>query len=546
MADEPVATSAPEQASVAIPAETSESNGINGTNGNPSDAPEDTPMADAGDSADTGAAANTAAADTAPASASKSKKKGPVPDHKGKKLNKKKSMPKLSLDCKPGEFYWARLKGYPPWPAVICDEEMLPESLLATRPVSTARPDGSIRDDFKEGGKNAKERTFPIMFLSTNEFQWLVNTSLTPLNPGDCRGTTTSKMSKSLADAYAIADEEHDLGYFKGLLKAWQEEEEALRRQEAEAQAEAERVASEKAAEKSHPKEKAKKKAPRKSKGADDDMELDETEPPKSSKKRKKEAESDAETPKPKKTPKVTKLNAPKTPNGETPAAKTPTTKPKKKVAAPKPEPEDEAKPEMTEEQKLAQREKAILYLRHRLQKGFVSRDQAPQETEMAGMADFFTQLEAYEDLEGEIIRNTKIHKVLKAIVKLASVPKDDEFNFKKRSSALLEVWNKRMEQSQKPSESNSKPTAEQESALNGDEETAATIEAESKPNGDAAHDGNEKEDEKEDTAQGADNDETKAEANLEEAENPEKSVADDSAKTDAAARDEDAKKEAS
>ena len=48
-------------------------------------------------------------------------------------------------------------------------EEMLPESLLATRPVSTERADGTLRDDFKEGGKNVKDRTYPIMFLSTNE-----------------------------------------------------------------------------------------------------------------------------------------------------------------------------------------------------------------------------------------------------------------------------------------------------------------------------------------------------------------------------------------
>lgn len=148
----------------------------------------------------------------------------------------------------------------------------------------------------------------------------------------------------------------------------------------------------------------------------------------------------------PKKTPKVTKLNAPKTPNGEA-ASKKSTSKPKKKVVqAPKVEDEDDSKPQMSEAEKLAQREKAVLYLRHRLQKGFLSRDQAPQESEMAGMAEFFAQLEAYENLEPSIIRATKIHKVLKAIVKLASVPKDDEYNFKKRSSAMLEVWNKRME----------------------------------------------------------------------------------------------------
>lgn len=112
------------------------------------------------------------AEETTPAASGKKEKRkstGGVPEHKGKKLNKKKSMPDLHLDCKPGEYYWARMKGHPPWPAIIADEQMLPETLLGSRPVSTARADGTLRDDFKEGGKNAKERTFPVMYLATNE-----------------------------------------------------------------------------------------------------------------------------------------------------------------------------------------------------------------------------------------------------------------------------------------------------------------------------------------------------------------------------------------
>lgn len=113
-------------------------------------------------------------ASTTPATGGKDKKRkstGGVPEHKGKKAVKnRKSLPaKLNLDAQPGQFFWARLKGYPPWPSVICDESMLPEVLLASRPVSTSRPDGTIREDFLEGGKNAKDRTYPIMFLSTNE-----------------------------------------------------------------------------------------------------------------------------------------------------------------------------------------------------------------------------------------------------------------------------------------------------------------------------------------------------------------------------------------
>lgn len=141
----------------------------------------------------------------------------------------------------------------------------------------------------------------------------------------------------------------------------------------------------------------------------------------------------------------MTKLNVSKTPNGEASGKKSAAKSKKKVVQAPS-DAEEDAKPQMTEAERLQTREKAVLYLRHRLQKGFLSRDQAPQENEMANMADFFSQLEAYDNLEPAIIRTTKIHKVLKAIVKLSSIPKDEDYQFKKRSSAMLEIWNRRME----------------------------------------------------------------------------------------------------
>lgn len=56
-------------------------------------------------------------------------------------------------------------------------------------------------------------------------------------------------------------------------------------------------------------------------------------------------------------------------------------------------------------------------------------------------MAGFFDDLEQHRDLEATIIRTTKIHKVLKNILRLESVPKDDEFNFKKRSQEMLDHW---------------------------------------------------------------------------------------------------------
>ena len=103
----------------------------------------------------------------------KRKSSAGVPEHKTKKPTRKKSMTSLklnlNLNATPGEHYWARLKGYPPWPAVICDEEMLPETLLANRPVTAMRPDKSYRVDYADDGKNVNDRTFPVMYLYTNE-----------------------------------------------------------------------------------------------------------------------------------------------------------------------------------------------------------------------------------------------------------------------------------------------------------------------------------------------------------------------------------------
>jgi hypothetical protein len=93
-----------------------------------------------------------------------------IPEHKKKTpAKKKKAVPELRLNVSPGEMYMVAMRGYQPWPVIICDEEMLPESLLSKRPVSARRIDGTYREDFKEGGKNAKDRRYPVMFLGTNE-----------------------------------------------------------------------------------------------------------------------------------------------------------------------------------------------------------------------------------------------------------------------------------------------------------------------------------------------------------------------------------------
>ena len=61
----------------------------------------------------------------------------------------------------------------------------------------------------------------------------------------------------------------------------------------------------------------------------------------------------------------------------------------------------------------------------------------------MKQMSEFVSKLEGYAELEVSIIRATKINKVLKAILKLNTIPKEEEFQFKPRSQTLLDKWNK-------------------------------------------------------------------------------------------------------
>lgn len=98
------------------------------------------------------------------------RRKSTAGEGKGKGLNRKGSKARLThTDAKPGDHFLVKLKGFPAWPAIICDESMLPHALVTSRPVSAAKPDGTYSEAFAEGGKRVYDRTFPVMYLFTNE-----------------------------------------------------------------------------------------------------------------------------------------------------------------------------------------------------------------------------------------------------------------------------------------------------------------------------------------------------------------------------------------
>ncbi|KAJ5780843.1 hypothetical protein N7457_006003 [Penicillium paradoxum] len=413
-------------------------------------------------------AAAPAEANGTPTSAKKASKNRRASTGASQKLSRKKSQSRIThLDAKPGQTYLARLRSYAPWPAIICDEGIMPASLLETRPVTAMQKDGSYKGEYGDGGRRTHERTFPVMFFETNEFAWVPNTNLTPLDPAECKEISEKNKSKLLINAYKVASEGHDLQYFKKLLK---EHQAAIDQEEAEFEAQEAEKAAAKAA-------KEAKKGKRKSKGAETDVEMEDADDSKKtkapSKKRKKEAETDAEADKPAKTPKTNtklKLTTPKAPADEagkkTPSSKTKKAPAKKGKAAPAAsdegdsidvkEPEKPIDPEELRKKKEKESTQTpliprkahsdrsyltVLFLRHKLQKGFISRDQPPKEDEMASMATYFDKLEKHSDLEVSIIRSTKINKVLKMIVKLNSIPRDEEFNFRHRAMSILSNW---------------------------------------------------------------------------------------------------------
>lgn len=133
--------------------------------------------------------------------------------------------------------------------------------------------------------------------------QWMVNTSLTPLEPAECLELPKTKMAKNLQEAYKVAAEGHGIDYYKDILRKHQQEMDSYAQAEAEAEEQAALDAAAKAESAEAEgelasKDKKKKKTPRKSKAADEDVEMDDADAPKSTKKRKKAEDSEADTPK--------------------------------------------------------------------------------------------------------------------------------------------------------------------------------------------------------------------------------------------------------
>ena len=94
------------------------------------------------------------------------------------------------------------------------------------------------------------------------------------------------------------------------------------------------------------------------------------------------------------------------------------------------------------------------------------------------------TNLETYKDLESSILRKTKVHKLVKAMMRLSSIPMDEEFQFKQRSMDLLNQWTKTLNADPAPADdekADEKPEAAKEVDGSGEKEEVDADVAENK-----------------------------------------------------------------
>ncbi|KAI9864282.1 MAG: hypothetical protein M1813_003200 [Trichoglossum hirsutum] len=95
----------------------------------------------------------------------------------------------------------------------------------------------------------------------------------------------------------------------------------------------------------------------------------------------------------------------------------------------------------------LKKRGALIRFIRHRIQKAllfFMSHPtEEPDEAILTRLAEHFAKLEGYTHIDEETFQYSKIHKVIREVDKLPSVPGDNKYHFKRRAHDLLLRWKK-------------------------------------------------------------------------------------------------------
>lgn len=84
---------------------------------------------------------------------------------------------------------------------------------------------------------------------------------------------------------------------------------------------------------------------------------------------------------------------------------------------------------------------KKVKEWRHKVQKVFLGKDGTINPEEMPAADSTFKTVEEYDGMTTEHLRTTKIGKVMKRVMQLSEIPRDDEFHFRDRAEKLCAKW---------------------------------------------------------------------------------------------------------
>lgn len=297
------------------------------------------------------------------------------------KKSKENQLNRSSHKFQVNDVVLAKIRGFPAWPGIVMDDANVPSAVLKERP-------------------SIKHRDlYTIRFFPAADYHWAFSKDLELLNADkiDAFLAGPNRKKGDLRQAYELArdptswnEEQNTIvrNYEKSLQDAAEEEEENQDQLE-----------------------------------EDEEDEGEEEEA--SSKKRKRSAEGGKVRESADKRKKVKAAEA---------AAKPKAEKPSSKVGA-------GTNGEDKSEELLDPETKKVKEWRHKVQKAFLAKDSTIHADDMPAADATFKVIEEFDGMTAEHLRTTKIGKVMKRIMQLGDIPREDDFHFKERAEKLCARW---------------------------------------------------------------------------------------------------------